>query len=98
MTEAPPQRVTPPGKRLSIILAVLVHVALIAFLVYGIRWQTQIQDVVEVVVGLDVLGDVRAHRDDALARGFRLGDVTPPRAASDDGLQPLMVQTLGARA
>ncbi|MBS0226404.1 MAG: hypothetical protein JSS25_08720 [Proteobacteria bacterium] len=36
--------------------------------------------------------------DDALARGFRLGDVTPPRAASDDGLQPLMVQTLGARA
>ena len=48
MTEAPPQRVTPPGKRLSIILAVLVHVALIAFLVYGIRWQTQIQDVVEV--------------------------------------------------
>ncbi len=48
MTEAPPQRITPPGKRLSIILAVLVHVALIAFLVYGIRWQTQIQDVVEV--------------------------------------------------
>lgn len=48
MTEAPPQRVKPPGKRLSIILAVLVHVALIAFLVYGIRWQTRIEDVVEV--------------------------------------------------
>ena len=48
MTEAPPQRVKPPGKRLSIILAVLVHVALVALLVYGIRWQTRIEDVVEV--------------------------------------------------
>ena len=48
MTEAPPQRVKPPGKRLSIVLAVLVHVALIALLVYGIRWQTRINDVVEV--------------------------------------------------
>lgn len=48
MTEAPPQRVKPPGKRLSIVLAVLVHVLLIALLVYGIRWQTRIDDVVEV--------------------------------------------------
>ena len=48
MTEAPPQRVKPPGKRLSIILAVLVHVLLVALLVYGIRWQTRVQDVVEV--------------------------------------------------
>lgn len=36
--------------------------------------------------------------DDALARGFRLGEVTPPHAISDDALRPLMVQTLGARA
>ena len=48
MTEAPPQRVKPPGKRLSIFLAVLVHALLIAFLFYGIRWQTRVQDVVEV--------------------------------------------------
>ena len=48
MTEAPPQRVKPPGKRLSIFLAVLVHALLIALLFYGIRWQTRVQDVVEV--------------------------------------------------
>ncbi|MBS0218208.1 MAG: hypothetical protein JSR63_08485 [Proteobacteria bacterium] len=36
--------------------------------------------------------------DDALARGFRLGEVAPPRAANDDALRPLMVQALGARA
>lgn len=36
--------------------------------------------------------------DDALARGFRIGEVTPPRAISDDALRPLMVQVLGARA
>lgn len=48
MTEAPPARVTPPGKRLAIVLAVLVHVLLATFLIYGIRWQTRINDVVEV--------------------------------------------------
>jgi hypothetical protein len=36
--------------------------------------------------------------DDALARGFRLDEVQPPRAETDDKLQPRMVQSLGARA
>ena len=36
--------------------------------------------------------------DDALARGFRLGEVTPPRAISDDALRPLMVMSLGRSA
>lgn len=48
MTEAPHARVRPPGKRLAIILAVLVHIGLAIFLIYGIRWQTKVQDIVEV--------------------------------------------------
>lgn len=36
--------------------------------------------------------------DDALARGFSLDQVQPPRAGSDAALVPLMVQNLGARA
>ncbi len=36
--------------------------------------------------------------DDALARGFSLREVAPPRADSDEALHPLMVRTLGARA
>lgn len=36
--------------------------------------------------------------EDALARGFRLDEVQPPQAESDDQLQPRMVQSLGARA
>ena len=36
--------------------------------------------------------------DDALARGFSLGEVSPPRAANDADLRHLMVQSLGARA
>jgi hypothetical protein len=36
--------------------------------------------------------------EDALARGFRLDEVQPPQAESDDKLQPRMVQSLGARA
>ena len=36
--------------------------------------------------------------DDALARGFRLGEVEPPHAAHDDDLRSRMVQQLGARA
>lgn len=48
MTEAPPGRVKPPGKRASIVLAVLMHVLLAALLIYGIRWQTKVQNVVEV--------------------------------------------------
>jgi len=37
-----------PGKRASIALAVAVHLLLAALLFYGIRWQTKMQDVVEV--------------------------------------------------
>ncbi|HZV55016.1 MAG TPA: energy transducer TonB [Rhodocyclaceae bacterium] len=48
MSEAPHVRVTPPGKRIAIVLAVLVHLGLAAFLIYGIRWQTKVRDVVEV--------------------------------------------------
>ena len=36
--------------------------------------------------------------DDALARGFSLGEVAPPHADSDAALRRLMVQSLGARA
>ena len=36
--------------------------------------------------------------DDALARGFSLGEVSPPRAENDAALRHLMVQSLGARA
>jgi colicin import membrane protein len=48
MTEAPHHRVRPPGKRLAIVLAVLVHIGLAIFLIYGIRWQTKVRDIVEV--------------------------------------------------
>ena len=33
--------------------------------------------------------------EDALARGFSLGEVSPPRADDDAGLRGKMVQTLG---
>ena len=36
--------------------------------------------------------------DDALARGFSLHEVSPPRADNDAVLRGLMVQSLGARA
>ena len=36
--------------------------------------------------------------DDALARGFSLEEVSPPRAENDTALRELMVQSLGARA
>ena len=36
--------------------------------------------------------------DDALARGFSLNEVSPPRADNDAALRGLMVQSLGARA
>jgi colicin import membrane protein len=48
MSEAPHVRVAPPGKRIAIVLAVLVHLILAAFLIYGIHWQTKVNDVVEV--------------------------------------------------
>ena len=36
--------------------------------------------------------------EDALARGFSLDEVSPPRAADDTTLRGLMVQSLGSRA
>ncbi|MDE2406686.1 MAG: hypothetical protein KGL91_02350 [Xanthomonadaceae bacterium] len=36
--------------------------------------------------------------DDALARGFSLAEVAPPRAGDDAQLRSLMLQSLGARA
>ena len=36
--------------------------------------------------------------DDALARGFSLNEVSPPRADDDTALRGLMIQSLGARA
>lgn len=45
---APPPKRSPPGKRISIALAVIVHLALAAFLIYGVRWQTQAPGAVEV--------------------------------------------------
>jgi colicin import membrane protein len=37
-----------PGKRLSLVLTVAVHLLLASFLIYGIRWQTQAPEAVEV--------------------------------------------------
>jgi colicin import membrane protein len=37
-----------PGKHLSMVLAIAVHLLLAAFLVYGVRWQTKVNEVVEV--------------------------------------------------
>lgn len=42
------ERPEEPGKRLSMALAVAVHGALIMFLIYGIRWQTEAPQAVEV--------------------------------------------------
>ena len=36
--------------------------------------------------------------DDALARGFSLAEIAPPRAGSDEQLRASMVQPLGQRA
>ena len=36
--------------------------------------------------------------DDALAKGFSLDEISPPRAENDAALRHLMVQSLGARA
>lgn len=44
-------------------------------------------------VGFDGLDD-----DDALARGFSLGELSPPQGESDDILRPQMIRKLGARA
>ena len=37
-----------PGKRISIALAIVVHLLLAGFLFYGVRWQTKATDVIEV--------------------------------------------------
>ncbi|HEX5393316.1 MAG TPA: energy transducer TonB [Rhodocyclaceae bacterium] len=37
-----------PGKRIAFVLAVVVHAVLLGFLIYGIRWQTHVQEAVEV--------------------------------------------------
>ncbi len=36
--------------------------------------------------------------DDALARGFSLGEISPPQAGSDEDLRGRMVQSLGGHA
>ena len=41
-------RANKPGKRISIALAIAVHLLLAGFLFYGVRWQTKATDVVEV--------------------------------------------------
>lgn len=48
MSEAPAAPRPPPGKRISFALAVLMHVLLVIFLVYGISWQTQPPEAVQV--------------------------------------------------
>lgn len=35
--------------------------------------------------------------DDALERGFALGELTPPQAQDDEALRPHMIQSLGSR-
>lgn len=45
---APLRPAAPPGKRAAIALAVAVHLILAAILIYGVHWQTKVQDVVEV--------------------------------------------------
>lgn len=37
-----------PGKRMAFVLAVVVHAVLLGFLIYGIRWQTHVEQAVEV--------------------------------------------------
>ena len=39
-----------PGKRAAVILAVAVHLALVAFLFYGVRWQSRVAEPVEVEI------------------------------------------------
>jgi colicin import membrane protein len=48
MTEAPVASAPAPGKRISFVLAVLMHVALVVILIYGVHWQTQKPEVVTV--------------------------------------------------
>jgi len=41
-------RPPPPGKYAAAALAVAMHIGLAVFLIYGVRWQTQVQEAVEV--------------------------------------------------
>jgi colicin import membrane protein len=50
MTEAPAKPRPAPGKRVSFVLAVLMHALLAVFLVYGIHWQTQRETAVQVEI------------------------------------------------
>lgn len=36
--------------------------------------------------------------EDSLERGFAPGELSPPHAKDDEGLRPLMIQSLGSRA
>ncbi len=48
MSDAPAAPRPAPGKRISLALAVLMHVALAALLIYGVHWQTKTETVVAV--------------------------------------------------
>lgn len=50
MTEAmrPPPPAAKPGRRAAIVLAVIVHLALAVFLIYGVNWQTRAPEAVSV--------------------------------------------------
>ncbi|MDP2809200.1 MAG: TonB C-terminal domain-containing protein, partial [Rhodocyclaceae bacterium] len=66
-------RVNKPGKRISIALAIAVHLLLAGFLFYGVRWQTRATDVVEVEL-------VRAAAEPAVATPATPVAVTSPRS------------------
>jgi colicin import membrane protein len=48
MNDAPHKSTASPGKFAAIVLALLVHLALAVFLIYGIHWQTRTSAVVQV--------------------------------------------------
>jgi colicin import membrane protein len=50
-----------PGKRISGVLAVFIHLCLAAFLIYGIHWQTKVTPVVEAELVRDVPVAVKAE-------------------------------------
>ncbi len=52
-TDMPFERRAEPGKRKAMVLAILVHLLLAAFLFFGIRWQTK-HEAVEVELWSDV--------------------------------------------
>ncbi|MCX8018153.1 MAG: TonB C-terminal domain-containing protein [Rhodocyclaceae bacterium] len=48
MSEAPASPRPVPGKRIAFLLAVLIHVVLVALLIYGVHWQTQREQAIQV--------------------------------------------------